>query len=118
MNAYGAFQTFYQLQLLNTQTSSDIAWIGSTQAFLLFLVSIVAGPLFDAGRLRSLLWVGSGLVVVGMFLVSNPIAGAILGRDQDWVGLVVWCGVLLFASFVSMSACRIVKVGPGLTRLI
>lgn len=70
MNAYGTFQTFYQLQLLSTTTSSDIAWIGSTQAFLLFLVSIVAGPLFDAGRLRSLLWVGSGLVVVGMFLVS------------------------------------------------
>ncbi|ROW07068.1 hypothetical protein VPNG_06651 [Cytospora leucostoma] len=64
------WQTFYQLQLLNTESSSDIAWIGSTQAFLLFLVSMVAGPLFDAGRLRSLLWVGSGLLVVGMFLVS------------------------------------------------
>lgn len=70
MNAYGAFQTFYQLQLLSAQTSSNIAWIGSTQAFLMFLVSIIAGPLFDAGHLRSLLWVGSGLLVVGMFLVS------------------------------------------------
>ncbi|KAK7741826.1 hypothetical protein SLS53_004891 [Cytospora paraplurivora] len=70
MNAYGAFQTFYQLHLLHAQTSSDIAWIGSTQAFLLFLVSMVARPLFDAGHLRSLLWVGSGLLVVGMFLVS------------------------------------------------
>lgn len=70
INAYGAFQTFYQLQLLNAETSSDIAWIGSTQAFLPFLVSMVAGPLFDAGHLRSLLWVGSGLLVVGKFLVS------------------------------------------------
>lgn len=70
VNAYGSFQTFYQLQLLHTETSSDNAWIGSTQAFLLFLVSILAGPLFDAGHLRSLLWVVLGLLVVGVFLVS------------------------------------------------
>ncbi|KJZ79181.1 hypothetical protein HIM_01332 [Hirsutella minnesotensis 3608] len=70
MNSYGAFQTFYQLDLLRSHSSSDIAWIGSTQAFLLFLVSLFAGPVFDAGHLRSLLWGGSALVVVGMFLVS------------------------------------------------
>ncbi|KAK2593664.1 hypothetical protein QQS21_008633 [Conoideocrella luteorostrata] len=70
MNSYGAFQTYYQLHFLSDKSSSDIAWIGSTQGFLLFLVSIVAGPAVDAGYLQSLLWTGSGLVVVGMFLVS------------------------------------------------
>ncbi|KAH9905816.1 major facilitator superfamily domain-containing protein [Xylariomycetidae sp. FL2044] len=70
MNSYGAFQTYYQLDLLRESSSSNIAWIGSTQAFFLFLVSLIAGPLFDAGHLRSLLWVGSGLLVVGMFLTS------------------------------------------------
>ncbi|RYP43332.1 hypothetical protein DL770_011724 [Monosporascus sp. CRB-9-2] len=70
MNSYGAFQTFYQLDMLRGNTSSSIAWIGSTQAFLLFLVSLVTGPLFDAGHLRWLLWIGSGLLVVGMFLAS------------------------------------------------
>ncbi|KAI1409391.1 major facilitator superfamily domain-containing protein [Hypoxylon sp. FL1857] len=70
MNSYGAFQTFYQLDMLRNSTSSSIAWIGSTQAFFLFLVSVAAGPLFDAGYLRPLLVVGSLLLVVGTFLTS------------------------------------------------
>ncbi|KAI0015520.1 major facilitator superfamily domain-containing protein [Xylariomycetidae sp. FL0641] len=70
MNAYGVFQTFYQLDLLAQNSSSGIAWIGSTQAFLLFLVSIVAGPIFDSGYLRLLLICGSVLLVAGAFLLS------------------------------------------------
>lgn len=70
MNAYGVFQTYYQLDRLSSYSSSTIAWIGSTQAFLLFLVSVVAGPVFDAGYLRALLLIGLVLVVVGMELVS------------------------------------------------
>ncbi|KAI1073722.1 MFS general substrate transporter [Whalleya microplaca] len=70
MNSYGTFQTFYQLNMLRGNSSSSIAWIGSTQAFLLFLVSLAAGPLFDAGYLQWLLWIGSFLLVVGMFLTS------------------------------------------------
>ncbi|KAK9425350.1 putative Major facilitator superfamily (MFS) profile domain-containing protein [Seiridium unicorne] len=66
MNAYGAFQAFYQLNLLHETQSSSIAWIGSTQAFLLFLISLAAGPLFDAGYLRGLLWTGSFLLVALM----------------------------------------------------
>ncbi|KAI1486917.1 MFS general substrate transporter [Biscogniauxia mediterranea] len=70
MNTYGVFQTYYELDLLRYQTSSNISWIGSTQAFLLFLVSIIAGPIFDLGHLRSLLCMGSILLVAGMFLLS------------------------------------------------
>lgn len=70
MNSYGAFQTFYELDMLRGSSSSSIAWIGSTQAFFLFLISLATGPLFDAGHLSLLLWVGSGLLVVGMFLAS------------------------------------------------
>ncbi|KAI0839342.1 major facilitator superfamily domain-containing protein [Hypoxylon sp. FL0890] len=70
MNSYGAFQTFYQVDMLRSSSSSSIAWIGSTQAFFLFLNSLIAGPLFDAGYLRQLLWVGSLLLVVGMLLTS------------------------------------------------
>lgn len=70
MNSYGAFQTFYQLEMLKDSSSSSIAWIGSVQAFFLFLVSLIAGPLFDAGYLRTLLWLGSLLLVVGSFLTS------------------------------------------------
>ncbi|KAI1393107.1 major facilitator superfamily domain-containing protein [Hypoxylon trugodes] len=70
MNSYGAFQTFYQLGMLSDHSSSSIAWIGSTQSFFLFFISLASGPLFDAGYLRWLLWIGSFLLVVGMFLTS------------------------------------------------
>lgn len=43
--------------------------------------------------------IGMTLAFVGFgVLVSNPIAGAILGTDQNWIGLIIWCGVLLIAS--------------------
>lgn len=70
MNAFGVFQTFYQLDLLSSRSSSDISWIGSTQSFLMFLVSVVAGPIVDAGHLKSLLGVGSVLTILGMFMTS------------------------------------------------
>lgn len=70
MNAYGVYQSFYELDFLGTQSSSNISWIGSVQAFLLFLLSIAAGPIFDAGHLRSLLWTGTLLTVLGMFMTS------------------------------------------------
>jgi MFS family permease len=69
-NTFGVFQTFYQLDFLRSETPSDIAWIGSTQTFLLLLVSLGAGPAFDRGYLRQLLWVGSALFILGMFLVG------------------------------------------------
>ncbi|PQE10385.1 major facilitator superfamily transporter protein [Rutstroemia sp. NJR-2017a WRK4] len=70
MNAFGVFQTFYQLDLLNSHSASNISWIGSTQAFLMFLTSVAAGPIFDAGHLNFLQWTGSILTVLGMFLTS------------------------------------------------
>ncbi|KAI1177092.1 MFS general substrate transporter [Nemania sp. FL0916] len=70
LNTFGVFQTFYQLHLLQSESSSNIAWIGSTQAFFLFLISLGAGPAFDRGYLRPLLWVGSALIILGMFLVG------------------------------------------------
>ena len=70
MNAYGVFQTFYKLDTFREQSSSNISWIGSTQAFLLFLTSIVVGPIFDAGHLKLLLRTGTFFTVVGMFMTS------------------------------------------------
>jgi hypothetical protein len=46
---------FYELDLLSSYSSSNISWIGSTQAFLMFLMSVVAGPIFNAGYLNFLL---------------------------------------------------------------
>ena len=51
-------------------------------------------------------------------LVSNPIAGAILGGERNWVGLIAWCGSLLATAGASMVASRIVKVGTRLATVI
>lgn len=40
------------------------------------------------------------------------------GGKSELSGLIVWCGVLLVASSVSMAASRVMKVGPGLMRVI
>lgn len=70
VNMYGAYQTYYQSALLSSESESNISWIGSIQGFFLFLLSMVAGPLYDAGYLRLLLLVGTFLLVLGMMNTS------------------------------------------------
>ncbi len=63
--------------------------------------------------------IGMTLAFVGLgVLVSNPIAGAILGYERNWTGLIVWCGTLLAASAAAMWASRVLKVGCGLVAII
>ena len=70
MNSWGVFQTYNELDLLQSESLSTIAWIGSLQSCLLFAVSIIVGPMFDLGYFRSLLWVGTALITIGMFIVG------------------------------------------------
>lgn len=70
MNAFGVFQSYYQSVLIASHSSSSIAWIGTVQGFLLFLVGVIVGPIFDKGYLRSLVAIGSFLVVFGMMMTS------------------------------------------------
>jgi MFS family permease len=49
---------------------STISWVGSTQAFLLLIVGVATGVLFDKGYFRPLLWIGAVLVVFGMMMTS------------------------------------------------
>jgi MFS family permease len=67
---FGVYQTFYQSDFLKSQSASQISWVGSVQAFLLFLGSAVAGPFFDMGYLRTLLSVGTFCTVFGMMMTS------------------------------------------------
>jgi MFS family permease len=55
---------------LFNETSSNISWIGSLQAFLLLLVGSVSGPIFDRGYLRPLLVFGSFCTVFGYMMLS------------------------------------------------
>ncbi|KID95136.1 Major facilitator superfamily domain, general substrate transporter, partial [Metarhizium majus ARSEF 297] len=70
LNTFGAFQTFYSSGTLFTQTSSNISWIGSIQAFLVLFTGFLSGPIYDRGYLRALLLVGSFLIVFGNMMLS------------------------------------------------
>ena len=70
INAFGTYQTYYESGILASSTPSDISWIGSLQAFLLMLVGSLAGPIYDAGYVHTLLLVGSFLIVFGQMMLS------------------------------------------------
>ncbi|OJJ47842.1 hypothetical protein ASPZODRAFT_141410 [Penicilliopsis zonata CBS 506.65] len=70
INTWGAFQTYYEQELLHDVSASSIAWIGSLQSFLLMLFGVVTGPLFDAGYLRALLSFGTIMLPLGLMMTS------------------------------------------------
>lgn len=70
VNTFGAFQTFYQEDFLSNVSPSNISWIGSTQAFLLLIVGVASGPLYDIGYFKTLIVVGSLLILLGTMMTS------------------------------------------------
>lgn len=70
VNTYGVFQSYYQTVMLTSDSASSISWIGSLQACLLFIVGLIAGPLFDAGYFKTILTVGLFMISFGMFMTS------------------------------------------------
>ncbi|KAJ3528336.1 hypothetical protein NM208_g10248 [Fusarium decemcellulare] len=68
VNSFGVFQTYYTTAL--NRAPSDISWIGSIQAFLLFFVGTFTGRLTDAGYFRSVMIVGMAFAVLGIFATS------------------------------------------------
>lgn len=70
VNAFGSFQTYYESNLLTSSGSSAISWVGSIQSFLLLIVGVISGPLYDKGYLHHLNVVGTICVVVGLVLLS------------------------------------------------
>lgn len=57
MNMYGVYQAYYSSSLPSS-SPSVISGIGSIQAFLLFLVGTLVGPIYDSGYVRLLLILG------------------------------------------------------------
>ncbi|KAJ5680021.1 hypothetical protein N7536_011160 [Penicillium majusculum] len=72
VNTFGVFQSYYEGTLLPSHSPSSISWIGIMQGFLLFLVGVIVGPIFDKGYLKSLIAIGSFLVVFGLMMTSLP----------------------------------------------
>lgn len=70
VNAFGVFQTYYHIGFLSNESPSNISWIGSIQSFLLLVIGVFTGPLYDAGYLRALIITGSSLIVFGFMMTS------------------------------------------------
>ncbi|KAF3927919.1 hypothetical protein ABW20_dc0106983 [Dactylellina cionopaga] len=70
VNAFGVYQNYYTTEHLKGTPASNISWIGSIQGFLLMFIGVLTGPLYDKGYFRSLLFVGTFLVVLGIMMTS------------------------------------------------
>lgn len=70
LNTFGVFQTYYETGELFRESSSNISWIGSVQAYCVLLGGLVTGPIYDSGYLRSLLVAGGFGVVFGNMMLS------------------------------------------------
>ncbi|KAI0014482.1 MFS general substrate transporter [Xylariaceae sp. FL0662B] len=82
-NSFGAFQSFFQEDLLHSSSPSDIAWIGATQGFLLDVLAVLGGVLYDKGYMKSQLYVGGTLNLLGLigtsFVSQYPLVFVLFG---------------------------------------
>lgn len=69
-NSFGVFQAHYTSINPPLSDVSSIAWVGSTQAFLLLFIAPICGRLCDAGYARLLIRVGTVLIVAGILCTS------------------------------------------------
>jgi MFS family permease len=68
--AFGSFQSYYELDYIPAESASSIAWIGTVSIFLLILIGVISGPLFDLGYFRTMLVVGALVETISVFLTS------------------------------------------------
>ncbi|GKT89310.1 LOW QUALITY PROTEIN: major facilitator superfamily transporter [Colletotrichum tofieldiae] len=68
ISSFGAFQAYYQSDILSGNTPFQISTIGSLQNFLMVFLGFIIGPIYDLGYSRYLLVVGSILVMAGLIL--------------------------------------------------
>ncbi|KAH4190010.1 hypothetical protein HBI26_110090 [Parastagonospora nodorum] len=106
VNAYGTWSSYYVGHSLLGTDQLKLNLIGSTQSFLVLLLSNPVGRLLDAGYSRHVIGFGSICVPLGLFLLSvvHPSdIGALANFGSIWglQGLMVGLGMAPF--FVSSS---------------
>ena len=67
---YGVFQNFYSNEYLKSESESSVAWIGTFQNFLVSMVSVLSGPVYDLGYYRFLVFSGCFLSTLGIMMAS------------------------------------------------
>jgi MCP family monocarboxylic acid transporter-like MFS transporter 10 len=106
VNAYGTWSSYYVGHSLLGTEQLKLNLIGSTQSFLVLLLSNPVGRLLDAGYYRYVIGFGSVFVPLGLFLLSvvhpsDVHALANFGSIWGLQGFVVGLGMAPF--FVSSS---------------
>lgn len=56
--------------MLPGESSSTISWIGTVATYLLIVVGVISGPMFDLGYYRSMLFGGAALSSFGLMMLS------------------------------------------------
>ncbi|KAL3953105.1 hypothetical protein ACCO45_013048 [Purpureocillium lilacinum] len=70
LNTFGVYQSYYESGAMFNRSSSDISWIGALQAYLVFLVGLFAGPIYDRGYFKSLIVFGCLAITFGHMMLS------------------------------------------------
>ncbi|PYH95492.1 putative MFS transporter [Aspergillus ellipticus CBS 707.79] len=70
INAFGIYEAYYSNTFLKDESDSNIAWIGSLQAFFMFSAGLISGPLMDRYGPRIILIPCSLLFIVSVMLNS------------------------------------------------
>lgn len=70
VNCVGVFQRYYVREPLKDHSSSSIAWIMSTQIFLMVFCGAIFGRILDNYGPRYVLWIGSLTHVTGLMMMS------------------------------------------------
>lgn len=87
VNAFGTFSSFYLESLMPGIHIYLLNLIGSTESFVVLLLSFAVGRLLDAGFSRYILFAGFVLVSTGMFTLSVS-SGA--GNRVDGSYTLIW----------------------------
>ncbi|KAI0864804.1 major facilitator superfamily domain-containing protein [Xylaria cubensis] len=68
--AFSTYQDYYEEKMLAAYSPSTISWIGTSQVFLLGIVGLLSGALYDRGHIHGALIPGFSSVVLGLLLLS------------------------------------------------
>ncbi|KAJ7075643.1 major facilitator superfamily domain-containing protein [Mycena belliarum] len=75
INAFGVYQDFYTREFLINKTAADISWIGSFQLAVQYAMGVIVSRAVDAGYFHHLMFIGSSLYVLCIFLLSLAKSG-------------------------------------------
>ena len=102
------------VQLAVKTTPGVVAWTAVygfvSGPFVSLPIPVVTSLTVDKGVWGTRLGMAFASIGLGV-LIGEPAAGAILGSNQNWTGVIIWCGVMLMASSIILSGARYAKVG-------